>query len=58
MKKRKYTRKITCVGKRSLSIVIPSDIVQDLDLRERQKMVIYRHGKRVIIEDWKQESDI
>ncbi len=55
MKKRKYIRKVTRVGKRSLSIVIPADITQDMELHERQKMMIYRHGRRIIIEEEEEE---
>jgi antitoxin component of MazEF toxin-antitoxin module len=54
MKPKKYIRKVTRVGKRSLSIVIPSDIVDELNIRERQKLVLRRAGKRIVIEDWKQ----
>ena len=48
----KYIRKVTRVGKRSLSVVIPSEIVNDLKIRERQKLIIKRSGKKIIIEDW------
>jgi antitoxin component of MazEF toxin-antitoxin module len=47
-----YIRKITRVGKRSLSIVIPADIVDELSLRERQKLTLRRSGQKIIIEDW------
>jgi len=33
-------------------IVIPAEIVDDLGLRERQKLSIHRRGKKIIIEDW------
>jgi len=45
-------RKLTRVGGNSLSLVIPIEIVQELKLRERQKMVVKRSGKKIIIEDW------
>lgn len=45
-------RKLTRVGRSSLSLIIPSEIVQELKLRERQKMVVKRSGKKIIIEDW------
>jgi len=51
---RKYVRKVTRVGKRSLSVVIPSEIVDELKIRERQKLVIRRKGKKIIVEDWKE----
>ena len=50
---RKYIRKVTRVGKRSLSVVIPADIISELKIKERQKLVLRRSGKKVIIEDWK-----
>lgn len=49
---KKYIRKVTRVGKRSLSIVIPSEIVDELKIRERQKMTIKKVGKKIITEDW------
>ncbi|MCA9325643.1 AbrB/MazE/SpoVT family DNA-binding domain-containing protein [Candidatus Saccharibacteria bacterium] len=48
----KVVRKLTRVGKRSLSIVIPAEIVDEMGLRERQKMTIHRYGKKIVIEDW------
>ena len=50
---RQYIRKATRVGRRSIAIVIPAEIVDDLDIRERQKLAIHRSGKKIIIEDWK-----
>lgn len=52
-KSQPLTRKITRVGKRSLSIVIPAEIVAELDIRERQKMVLSIEGKKIIIKDWR-----
>jgi len=49
---KKYTRKVTRVGKRSLSVVIPAEIVDELRIKERQKLVISRKGTKIIIEDW------
>lgn len=49
----KYVRKITRQGKRSLSINIPAEITKELKLRERQKLVLRRSGKKIVIEDWK-----
>lgn len=49
---KKYTRKVTRVGKRSLSIVIPSEIVEELGIRERQKLTLRRVGKKIVVEDW------
>ena len=49
----KYIRKVTRVGKRSLSVVIPAEIVDELGIREKQKVTLHRSGKKIIIEDWK-----
>jgi len=49
----KYIRKVTRVGKRSLSVVIPAEIVKELKIREKQKLVLKKSGKKIIIEDWK-----
>lgn len=45
-------RKITRVGQGSLAVTIPVSIVKTLGLRERQKVVVRREGKKIIIEDW------
>jgi antitoxin component of MazEF toxin-antitoxin module len=47
-----YERKLTKVGQRSLAIVIPAEIVDELKLRERQKLLVRREGQRIVIEDW------
>ena len=49
----KYTRKIVKNGRESYYINIPKDIVEELKLRERQKLTIHRYGKEIIIRDWK-----
>lgn len=53
---KKYIRKATRVGKRSLSVIIPSDIVDEMKIRERQKLVIERKGKNIVIRDWKKSD--
>ena len=50
---KEYIRKVTRVGKRSLSIVIPAEIIDELKIRERQKLVLKRSGKKIVIKDWK-----
>jgi bifunctional DNA-binding transcriptional regulator/antitoxin component of YhaV-PrlF toxin-antitoxin module len=52
-KKEELVRKVTRVGKRSLSIVIPSEIVEELGIREKQKMTFKIERKKIIISDWK-----
>lgn len=49
----KYIRKITRVGKRSLAIVIPAEIVDKLKLKEKQKLTITTKGRSIVMKDWK-----
>lgn len=48
----KDIRKITRVGKASLSVTLPIEIVKKLGWKERQKVVVHLSGKKIIIEDW------
>ena len=41
-------------SKGSYSVTLPINIVRSLKWRERQKVVIRKDGKRIIIEDWKE----
>ncbi len=50
---KKYIRKATRTGKRSISVVIPAEIVDDLRIREKQKLIVRRSGDKIIIDDWK-----
>jgi len=52
-KSEQLVRKVTRQGKRSLSITIPSKIVDELKIRERQKMVFKIERKKIVISDWK-----
>lgn len=49
----KYIRKVTRVGKRSLAIVLPAEIIKELKIREKQKLTITTRSKNIIIKDWK-----
>ncbi len=49
----KFIHKIIKTGRSSLSVTIPFEIAKDLKLREKQKVNIYKSGKKIIIEDWK-----
>ena len=46
-------RKLTRLGGHSLGLTIPIEIVRVLGWRERQKVVVKKIGKRLIVEDWK-----
>ena len=52
-KKEELVRKVTRVGQKSYAIVNPSEIVKELGIRERQKMVFKVERKKIIISDWK-----
>lgn len=52
-KDEKLVRKVTRQGKRSLSITIPAEIVDQLGIRERQKLQFKVERKKIIISDWK-----
>jgi bifunctional DNA-binding transcriptional regulator/antitoxin component of YhaV-PrlF toxin-antitoxin module len=44
-----YIRTLTRVGKRSLSIVIPPEILESLDIQDREKVAITQDGDRIVI---------
>ncbi|MBI4114802.1 MAG: AbrB/MazE/SpoVT family DNA-binding domain-containing protein [Candidatus Niyogibacteria bacterium] len=53
-KKKQNIRKLTRMGSgRSLGLTLPADILRDLHWREKQKVVVKRVGKKIIVEDWK-----
>jgi len=47
------TRKLTKVGGQSIAVTIPIELVRELGWREKQKVVVKKSGKKLIIEDWK-----
>ncbi len=49
----KYTRKVVKNGRNSYYINIPKEIVRELKIKERQKLVIKKRGKGISIVDWK-----
>lgn len=53
---KKYIRKVIRVGKRSLSLVIPSQVADELKIKEKQKMTISLSGKTIVVKDWKKKS--
>ena len=48
----KNIRKLTRVGKTSLAVTIPVEMVKKLKWKERQKVVVRLSGKKIIIKDW------
>lgn len=51
--KDKNIRKITKMGKgRTMGITLPIEIIEKLEWKEHQKVVVKSVGKKIIIEDW------
>ncbi|NTW27237.1 MAG: AbrB/MazE/SpoVT family DNA-binding domain-containing protein [Candidatus Moranbacteria bacterium] len=46
-------RKITKTGSGSYCVIIPKEMIKELNWKERQKVVIKKSGKEIIIKDWK-----
>lgn len=53
MPNEKYIRKVTKNGRNSYYINIPKEIIRELKIKERQKLVVTTKGKTIIIKDWK-----
>jgi antitoxin component of MazEF toxin-antitoxin module len=53
--KEKNIRKLTRMGRggSSLGLTIPKEITTQLGWKERQKVIVKRSGKKLIISDWK-----
>lgn len=49
----KQTRKIVKNGRGSYYINIPKETMKGLKWKERQKIVVRRLGKKIILQDWK-----
>ena len=49
----KNIRKLTKVGGTSYAVTIPIEIIKEFGWRERQKLVVKKQGKKIVIEDWK-----
>lgn len=49
----KNIRKLTKVGKRSISVTIPIEIVKNLKWREKQKVTVKRVRGGILVKDWK-----
>lgn len=47
-------RKLTRTGRgASISLTLPIEFIRDLKWNDKQKVVVKKQGKRIIIEDWK-----
>lgn len=50
--KKKYIRKVVKNGRESYYINIPKELVKELKIKERQKLVITKIGNSLKIMDW------
>jgi antitoxin component of MazEF toxin-antitoxin module len=48
----KNVRKLVRLGKTSLAVTIPKEILLELGWRDNQKVVVKTHGNGLLIEDW------
>jgi hypothetical protein len=46
-------RKLTKIGKKSIGLTLPIEVVRELGWRERQKVVVKLERRKIIISDWK-----
>lgn len=49
----KNIRKLTKLGKKSIGLTLPIEIVRELGWREKQKVKVTRVRGGVLIKDWK-----
>lgn len=49
-------RKLTKIGKASLGLTLPKDIIAKLKLRERQKVKVILKGRTILIRDWRKPA--
>ena len=49
----KNIRKLARIGNKSIGLTLPIDIVRELKWREKQKVVVKKQGKNILITDWK-----
>ena len=47
-------RKLSKNSNGSYSVTLPIEMVRELKLREGQKFVVRKSGKKIVIEDWKE----
>ncbi|MFA5871385.1 MAG: hypothetical protein WC858_01555 [Parcubacteria group bacterium] len=46
-------RKLTKIGKKSIGLTLPIELVRELGWREKQKVVVKKIKGGVVIRDWK-----
>ncbi|MFA7319585.1 MAG: hypothetical protein WC022_03265 [Parcubacteria group bacterium] len=46
-------RKLTKVGRASIAVTLPIELVRELGWKERQRVTVKKSGQNLIISDWK-----
>lgn len=46
-------RKLTKIGKQSIGLTLPIEMVRELKWRERQKVVVKKVRGGIVVRDWK-----
>lgn len=49
----KNTRKLLKIGKTSLAVTLPVEIIDSLGWKKKQRVVVKKDKKKIIISDWK-----
>ena len=49
---KRNVRKLSKVGGASIAVTLPIEFVRALGWREKQKVVVSKKGKTIIIKDW------
>jgi len=49
----KNIRKLTKIGRGSIGLTLPIEIVRELGWRERQRVVVKKINGSIVIRDWK-----
>ncbi len=49
----KNVRKLARIGDRSIGLTLPIEIVRELKWKVKQKVVVKKRGKGILITDWK-----
>ncbi len=50
-------RKITKLGGKSLGVTLPIEMIRELGWKEKQKVVVKKEGKNLVISDWDESKD-
>ncbi len=49
----RHIRKLARIGNRSLGVTLPTELLAELGWKKRQKVVVRRHRRTLIVSDWK-----